>query len=85
MQLNYICIINLNVHVNLKIKNKHKYSYVHKLKCIYIVLILDFTMEQYNVLESVGYVEIGVMLLRGISTTPITVVVTPTEQSAMGK
>jgi len=42
-------------------------------------------MEQYNVLESVGYVEIGVMLLRGISTTPITVVVTPTEQSAMGK
>ena len=39
-------------------------------------------------MESEGYVPVGVMLSGGTSTTPITVIVTPTEQSpisAMGK
>ena len=62
------------------------YTYV----CIltYTVLFLNFTLEQYIVMESEGYVPVGVMLSGGTSTTPITVIVTPTEQSpisAMGK
>ena len=45
------------------------------------VIHLDFTLEQYTVMESAGYVAIGIMLSGGISTSSITVVVTPTEQS----
>ena len=54
----------------------------------YSVLFVNFTLEQYVVMESEGYVPVGVMLSGGTSTTPITVIVTPTEQSpisAMGK
>ena len=54
----------------------------------YTALFLNFTLEQYVVMESEGYVPVGVMLSGGRSTTPITVIVTPTEQSpisAMGK
>ena len=49
------------------------------------VIHLDFTLEQYTVMESAGYIAIGVMLSGGISTSSITVVVTPTEQSATGR
>ena len=45
------------------------------------VIQLDFTLEQYTVMESAGYVAIGVMLSGGIATSSITVVVTPTELS----
>ena len=46
----------------------------------YLVLYLNFTLSQYTVMESNGYVPIGVTLSGAISTTPITVRVTPTEQ-----
>ena len=45
------------------------------------MLFVQFTLEQYIVMESVGYVEVGVMLSGGTSTTPITVIVTPMLQS----
>ena len=45
------------------------------------VLLLDFTLERYIVMESQGYITIGVMLSGGIATSSITVLVTPTEQS----
>ena len=49
--------------------------------CFCIVLFLNFTLGQYEVMESVGHVEIGVMLSGGTSAYSITVIVTPTEQS----
>ena len=45
------------------------------------VIHLDFTLEQYTVMESTRYVAIGIMLSGGISTSSIIVIVTPTEQS----
>lgn len=51
----------------------------------FVALFLNFTLEQYNVMESEDYVEIGVMFLGGTSNTPITLIVTPIEQSALGR
>ena len=53
--------------------------YVHAM--CYTVLYLNFTLSNNIILESDGYVPIGITLSGGISTTPITVIVTPTEQS----
>ena len=49
---------------------------------------LSFTSEKFTVSESMGYVEIGVMLSGRTFDFPITVIITPSEQSpisAMGK
>ena len=51
---------------------------------MYTVVGIEFLMGQYYVPEIVGYVEIGVILSGGTSATPITVIVTPTEISALG-
>ena len=59
------------------------YTYVIIFYYIIIVLFVQFGLEQYIVMETEGYVPVGVMLSGGTSTTPITVIVTPTEQSSM--
>ena len=59
------------------------YTYVIIFYYIIIVLFVQFGLEQYIVMETEGYVPVGVMLSGGTSTTPITVIVTPTEQSPM--
>lgn len=48
-----------------------------------VVLFLDFILEEYYIFESDGYVPIGVTLSGGISNTPVTVIVTPTERSPL--
>lgn len=47
---------------------------------LYAVLV-HFALEQHNTLESVGFVEIGVMLSGGTFGSQITVIIRPTEQS----
>ena len=46
--------------------------------------MVAFTMEQYTVMESVGYVEIGVTLSGRTSTSPVTVMIIPLSLSASG-
>ena len=47
------------------------------------MLFVQFELEQYIVMESEGYVPVGVMLSGGTSTSPITVMVTATQQSSI--
>ena len=47
------------------------------------VIHLDFTLEQYIVMESEGYIPIGIMLSGGTAISSITVLVTPAEQSPL--
>ena len=50
--------------------------------------MVEFASAQFNGSESSGFIEVAVIITGGTSTTPITVTVTPTEQtplSAMGK
>ena len=49
---------------------------------------MEFASAQFTGSESSGFIEVVVIITGGTSTTPITVTVTPTEQtpaSAMGK
>ena len=46
-----------------------------------VVLVINFTSEQFTVTESSGLVEVMVMMEGGTSTSPISVIVTPSEQS----
>ena len=53
-----------------------------------LVLIVEFTSEQFVGSESLGFIEVIVRITGGSSSTPITVTVTPSVQSpvsAMGK
>ena len=52
---------------------------------LHAALMVAFSMDQYTVMESVGYVEIGVTLSGRTSTSPVTVVVIPLSLSASGK
>ena len=52
-----------------------------------LVLVVEFTSGQFTGSESSGFIEVVVRLTGGTSNTPITVTVTPSEQSpvsAMG-
>ena len=53
----------------------------------YVVLVVEFVSGQFTGSESSGSIEVIVRITEGTSNTPITVTVTPTEQSpvsAMG-
>ena len=53
----------------------------------YVVLVVEFVSGQFAGSESSGFIEVIVRITGGTSNTPITVTVTPTEQSpvsAMG-
>jgi len=45
------------------------------------VLIVEFASGQFNNSESSGFIEVTVRVAGGISSSPITVTVTPSEQS----
>ena len=52
-----------------------------------LVLVVEFASGQFTGSESSGFIEVIVRVTGGISSTPITVTVTPSEQSpvsAMG-
>ena len=54
---------------------------------MYVVLVVEFVSRQFTGSESSGFIEVMVRTTGGTSNTPITVTVTPTEQSpvsAMG-
>ena len=55
---------------------------------VFIVLVVEFASGQFTGSESSGFIEVIVRVTGGSSSTPITVTVTPSEQSplsAMGK
>lgn len=52
---------------------------------MYVALVIDFELNQYTVAESSGFVEIVVTISGGSSTTPISVMVITSEQSATGE
>ena len=48
-------------------------------------MVVEFSAEQYVGSESLGFIEVAVKLTGGPSSTPITVTVLLSEQSASGK
>ena len=52
--------------------------------CLCIVLVVEFKSSQFVATESSGFAEITVTISGGSSTTPISVMVTTSEQSATG-
>ena len=48
---------------------------------IYLAIRINFLWKEYSTVESVGYVEITVVLSGGVSNDSITLTVTPNEQS----
>ena len=54
--------------------------FIANVHCL-IVLVISLTSEQFTGIESSGLVEVMVMMERGTSTSPISVIVTPSEQS----
>ena len=50
----------------------------------YLVLVVEFESEQYTGSESSGFVEV-VVVLNGSSTTPISVMMNTSEQTATGE
>ena len=53
--------------------------------CTLTVLLLNFTLENYNTTETAEFVRIEVMFSGGTSAFPVTVIVTTTEISATGE
>ena len=53
--------------------------------CLCIVLVVEFKSNQFSATESSGFAEIAVTISGGSSTTPISIMVTTSEQSATGK
>ena len=55
------------------------------LQCIdCVVLVVEFESEQYEGSESSGFVEVVVIISGGLSTTPISVMITSIERTATG-
>ena len=50
---------------------------------VYVVLDVEFESDEYVGSESSGHVQVVVVISGGSSTTPIEVVVTPSEQSPL--
>ena len=58
---------------------------IHEIIFTYsIVLMVEFTSGQFTGSESSGFIEVVVTTTGGTSSNPITVTVTPSQQSAMG-
>ena len=49
------------------------------------MLVVEFESEQYTGSESSGFVEVTTIISGGSSTTPISLIMTMTEQSATGE
>ena len=50
-----------------------------------VTLVVEFESDQYNGSESSGFVEVVVIISGGSSTSPISVMVTTSEQTATGE